>query len=171
MYPDAIAVTYEGEHISYSELNYKANQLAHYLKRFGVGPDVLVGIHMERSVDMIIGLLGILKAGGAYVPLDTTYPKERLAFMLEDSKVPILLTQERLVEGLPEHTSKIVSIDTDWINISKESSRNLDVNTTPENLAYIIYTSGSTGRPKGVCVPHKAINRLVCNTNYITFQH
>uniref|UniRef100_UPI001F57A0B8 non-ribosomal peptide synthetase n=1 Tax=Bacillus cereus group sp. BfR-BA-01381 TaxID=2920325 RepID=UPI001F57A0B8 len=171
LYPDTIAVTYEDKHISYSELNYKANQLAHYLKRFGVGPDVLVGIHMERSVDMIIGLLGILKAGGAYVPLDTTYPKERLAFMLEDSKVPILLTQERLVEGLPEHNSKIVSIDTDWINISKESSRNLDVNTTPENLAYIIYTSGSTGRPKGVCVPHKAINRLVCNTNYVTFQH
>jgi non-ribosomal peptide synthetase component F len=119
---------------------------------------VLVGICVERSLEMIVGLLGILKAGGAYVPLDPTYPKERLAFMLADAGVPVLLTQEKLVERLPEHQAQIVCLETSKENLSEENPVR---DVTPENLAYVIYTSGSTGKPKGVLIPHQGLLNLV----------
>ena len=158
--PEAIAVVFEDQQLTYSELNARANQLAHYLRKQGVGPEVLVGIYMERSLEMVVGLLGILKAGGAYVPLDLTYPKERLAFMLEDTQVPVLLTQERLVSGLPQHGATVVCLDADWEVIAQESEESLVSGATAENLAYVIYTSGSTGRPKGVEIQHAGLVNL-----------
>lgn len=166
-YPKVIAVTFDKERLTYSELNRRANQLAHHLRDQGVGPDVLVGICMERSIETIVGLLGILKAGGAYVPLDPEYPKERLTFMLADTRVPVLLSQAKLLEGLPEHGAKVVCLDSDWDIIVRESGENLPCTATPDSLAYVIYTSGSTGRPKGICIPHRGVNRLVFNTNYV----
>ena len=160
--PNAIAVVFENEQLTYRSLNIRANQLAHHLQSLGVEPDVLVGICMERSLEMVVGVLGILKAGGAYVPLDPTYPKERLAFMLEDTQATILLTQQNLVANLPEHRAKVICLDADWEIIAQESADNPTGAITPANLAYIIYTSGSTGQPKGVMIPHKGIvNRLV----------
>lgn len=153
--PDAVAVVFEGQKLTYRELNVKANQLAHYLRSIGVRPEVLVGICVERSFDMIVGILGILKAGGAYVPLDPTYPHERLAFMLEDSSVPVLLTQARLVKSLPKHQARIVCLDTDWEIIERQSEANLISEVKLDNLAYVIYTSGSTGKPKGVAIEHR----------------
>ena len=158
--PGAVAVVFEGEQLTYAELNRRANQLAHYLQKLGVGPEVLVGICVERSLEMVVGLLGILKAGGAYVPLDPAYPKERLAFMLEGTQAPVLLTQERLVEGLPEHEARVVCLDADWEAIAGESTENPDSEVTVDNLAYVIYTSGSTGRPKGVQILHDAVVNL-----------
>ncbi|MEH2382482.1 MAG: amino acid adenylation domain-containing protein [Nostoc sp.] len=158
--PDAVAVVFEDQQLTYKELNERANQLAHYLRFLGVGAEVLVGICTERSLSMIIGLLGILKAGGAYVPLDPAYPQERLAFMLSDSQVPVLLTQQRLMETLPKHQTRVVCLDTDWEVIARESQENHVNNVTAENLAYVIYTSGSIGIPKGVMIPHGAL------TNY-----
>ncbi|NOT58294.1 MAG: amino acid adenylation domain-containing protein, partial [Deltaproteobacteria bacterium] len=156
--PDATAVVCEGESLTYRELNRRTNQLAHHLRALGVGPEVPVGICLERSVEMVIGLLGILKAGGVYVPLDPAYPRERLAFMLDDAQAPVLLTQERLVAGLPEHEVRVVvCLDSDWGVISQESEQNPITSTTAENLAYVIYTSGSTGQPKGVLVAHGAL--------------
>ena len=160
--PEALSVIFEDKHLTYQDLNQCANQLAHYLQKSGVGPEVRVGICMERSIEMIVGLLGILKAGGAYVPLDPTYPAKRLAFMLQDAQVPVLLTQQRLVEGLPEHQAEVVCLDTDWLAISKESKMNATSDVTLENLVYVIYTSGSTGKPKGAMNTHQAIcNRLL----------
>ncbi|MEK8020609.1 MAG: amino acid adenylation domain-containing protein [Candidatus Parabeggiatoa sp.] len=155
--PAAIAVEFEGQHLSYVELNQKANQLAHYLQTLWVKPEVLVGIYIERSIEMLIGLLGILKAGGAYVPLDPSYPQERLAFMLEDSQVLLLLTQEKLKANLPEPKAQILCLDTDWEIISKASQENPNNDVGPKNLAYVIYTSGSTGKPKGVQIDHQSI--------------
>jgi len=168
--PNAVAGVFEGEQLTYRELNVKANQLAHYLGSLGVGQEVLVGICVERSLEMVVGLLGILKAGGAYVPLDPTYPRERLAFMLEDTQTPVLLTKARLVKFLPPHQARVVCLDTDWKDIARQSEENPTSSVLSDNLAYIIYTSGSTGKPKGVAVPHKAVNRLVFNTNYINLQ-
>jgi len=167
--PDAIALVMGEESLTYSELNRRANQLARYLQQQGVGADRLVGLCMERSLDMIVGLLGILKAGGAYVPLDPAYPQERLTYMLEDSQVALLVTQAHLQDKLPEHQAKTVCLDTDWAQIAEQSDDNLTSNVTPDNLAYVIYTSGSTGLPKGVLVPHRGIVRLVTNTNYADF--
>jgi amino acid adenylation domain-containing protein len=155
--PDAVAVVYENEQLTYQELNQRANQLAHYLQKLGVGPEVLVGICLERSLQMVIALLGILKAGGAYVPLDPAYPSERFAFMLEDSQVSVLLTQEKLVAMLPENQAKVVCLDRNWQEIAKESDHNSINKANPENLVYAIYTSGSTGRPKGVQITHGAL--------------
>ena len=152
--PDAIAVVLDDQELSYEELNRRANQLANHLRGLGVGPEVPVAICLKHSVEMVVGLLGILKAGGVYVPLDPVYPKERLAFMLEDAEVPVLLTQEALLAGLPEHHAKAVCLDSDWDTIATESAENPICLTVPENLAYIIYTSGSTGQPKGVFVSH-----------------
>ncbi|MEG4595033.1 amino acid adenylation domain-containing protein [Microcoleus sp. F8_C2] len=159
--PDAIAVVFEGEQLTYRELNAKANQLAHYLQRLGVGPEVLVGICVERSLEMVIGLLGVLKAGGAYVPIDPAYPSERIAYMLDDSQLPVLLTQEKLVSSLPQHQAPFVCLDADWKEISKESELPPITCVTPENLAYVIYTSGSTGKPKGVLISHSSLLNLV----------
>jgi len=155
--PDAVAVVFEEEQVTYGELNRKANQVAHHLRTLGVGPDVLVGICMERSLEMIVGLLGILKAGGAYVPLDPMYPRERLAFMLVDARVSVLLTQERLLDVLPEHGAAVVCLDTSWEAIAREHKENLQSIAAGENLAYTIYTSGSTGKPKGVQITHRAL--------------
>jgi amino acid adenylation domain-containing protein/FkbH-like protein len=158
--PNNIALVFENQRLTYRELNHRANQLAHFLKKNGVGPEVLVGMCVERSLEMVIGILGILKAGGAYLPFDIAYPKERLAFMIEDAKPPIVLTQESLKEQLPEHGARIICLDSDWENISRESIENPRNGTGPDNLAYVIYTSGSTGKPKGVLVTHYNVVRL-----------
>ena len=169
--PDAIAAEFEGKRLSYRELNSRANQLAHYLRRLGVGPESLVGICIERSLEMIVGLLGILKAGGAYVPLDPAYPRERLRFMLEDAQVSVLLTHESLIENgrlntedrnappfsILEPQIKTICLDTDWEKIAQQSERNPDTGATAQNLAYVIYTSGSAGQPKGVQVEHRSV--------------
>ena len=167
--PDNIAVIFEGQKLTYQELNHRANQVAHYLQSLGVEPEMLVGIGVERSLEMIIGMLGILKAGGAYLPLDPTYPQERLSFMLSDSQVQVLLTQQKLVEEFSPSAVKKVYLDTDWDLINHYSPENPTSDVMAENLAYVIYTSGSTGTPKGVAIPHRAVNRLVCNTNYVQF--
>ncbi|WP_029630618.1 condensation domain-containing protein, partial [[Scytonema hofmanni] UTEX B 1581] len=160
--PDAIAVVFESEQLTYGELNAKANQLAHYLRTLGVKPEVLVGICVERSLSMVIGLLAILKAGGAYVPLDPSYPFERLAYMLEDSQPDVLLTQKYLVESLPTHFAQLICIDSDWELIPDENIENPVSQITVDNLAYVIYTSGSTGKPKGAMNTHRGIcNRLL----------
>ena len=160
--PDAVAVIFEHQQLTYRELNNRANQLAHYLQHLGVKPEVLVGICMERSVEMVVGLLGILKAGGAYVPLDPTYPKERLAFMLEDTHVPVLLTQAKFANLLPQHDAQVLCLDAEWQALAHQSQDNLISGITLENLAYVIYTSGSTGKPKGAMNTHQGLcNRLL----------
>ncbi|MGZ8181071.1 MAG: amino acid adenylation domain-containing protein [Methylobacter sp.] len=159
--PDAVALMFEEQALSYAELNAKANQLAHYLRSKGVGPDVPVGICVERSLEMVIGLMGILKAGGAYVPLDPGYPQDRLDFMLHDVNAPIVLTQETCREKIAAFTATVLCLDSEWDKVSKACDANPDVPLKPENLAYCIYTSGSTGQPKGAGVPHQGIlNRL-----------
>jgi amino acid adenylation domain-containing protein len=160
--PEAIAVVFDMQQLTYRELNARANQLAHHLQAMGVGPEVLVGICVERSLEMVVGLLGIIKAGGAYVPLDPAYPQERLAFMLNDSQVPVLLTVQKLVPGLPDFGARLVCLDTDWGVISQESEENSVSGAIANNLAYVIYTSGSTGKPKGVLVTHQ---NLLQSTN------
>ncbi|KAB8321061.1 amino acid adenylation domain-containing protein [Tolypothrix campylonemoides VB511288] len=169
--PDAVAVVYEDQKLTYRELNARANKLAHHLQNLGVRPKMLVGISMERSVDLVVGSLAIFKAGGAYVPLDPTYPKERLCLMLEDAQPQLLLTQQHLLEQLPSNGTKVVCIDSDWEAIARENTTNLACQLKAGDLAYIIYTSGSTGKPKGVAVPHQAISRLLFNTNYINIQN
>ncbi|MTJ18651.1 non-ribosomal peptide synthetase [Dolichospermum sp. UHCC 0299] len=163
--PDAVAVVFEEQQLTYHELNCRANQLAHYLQSLGVGADVLVGICVERSWEMIVGLLGILKAGGAYVPLDPEYPPERLSFILTDTQVKVLLTQQQLVNKLPAHTAQLVCLDTDLEKITQNSNSNPVNTATSPNLAYVIYTSGSTGQPKGVLVNHHHVTRLFAATN------
>ncbi|MEH2211066.1 amino acid adenylation domain-containing protein [Nostoc sp.] len=168
--PDAVAVVFADKSLTYCELNRRANKIAHHLRGLGVSADTLVGLYLERCVEMVVGLLAILKAGGAYLPIDTAYPAERIALMLEDAQVPILLTQKHLLEQLPPHTAQVICLDTDSQALAQQSQENLPTFINPENLAYVIYTSGSTGKPKGVAVPHRAVNRLVFNTNYIQFQ-
>ncbi|HYT37486.1 MAG TPA: non-ribosomal peptide synthetase [Ktedonobacteraceae bacterium] len=159
--PDAVAVGSRDEHLTYRELNGKASQLAHHLQKLGVGPEVLVGICMERSLDLVAGLLGILKAGGAYVPLDPTYPPERLAFMLEDAHVPILLTQQHLLTRLPAEGIQTICLDTDAAVLVQQSETDPSSAVTADDLVYVIYTSGSTGRPKGVPITHNNLLNLV----------
>ena len=158
--PHAIAVVFEDQQLTYRELDLRANQLAHYLRKLGVGPEVLVGLCVERSLEMVVGILAILKAGGAYVPLDPSYPKERLAFMLEDSQADVLISQSSLIEGLPAHNATVLCLDRGWEEISTESQDNPLPLTTPDNLAYVIYTSGSTGTPKGALIAHHNVVRL-----------
>ena len=165
--PDNIAAIFDRQKLTYQQLNHQANKVAHYLQSLGVGTEVLVGISVERSLEMIVGLLGILKAGAAYLPLDPTYPKEWISFMLADSQVQVLLTQQKFVESFAESGVKTVCLDQDWELIDHQNQENPTSDVTAENLAYVIYTSGSTGTPKGVPVPHQAVNRLVCNTNYV----
>ncbi len=155
--PQAIAVVFENTQLTYQELNQRANQLAHHLRSLGVRSEVLVGICLERSLEMIVGLLGILKAGGAYVPLDPAYPSERLAFILEDTQTPVLLTQEKLVNNLPPHQAQVICLDSSWEGSIQNSQENPINETTADNLIYVIYTSGSTGKPKGVMIPHGGI--------------
>lgn len=190
--PEAIAVRFEDRTLTYRELNERANQLAHRLRNLGVGPETMVGTMIERSLEMVIALVGILKAGGAFVPLDMNYPAERLAFMASDTKAPVLIAQKKVLERLagqswlPARTLTIdgepndlkeQNVDRHSTNPHNVSSHSLDRHsnenpanlTKPESLAYVMYTSGSTGRPKGVMVPHRAVVRLVKNTEYIEF--
>ncbi len=164
--PNAIAIVCEDEQVSYRELNARANQLAHHLRKLGVGPEVLVGICLERSIAMMVGLLGILKAGGAYVPLDPAYPKGRLTFMIEDSGLRFLVTQESLETKLGDCGAKLICVDRDWPAISQESKENPSTGMEPENLAYVIYTSGSTGRPKGVQISHHALVNFLASMRF-----
>ncbi|HEU4597502.1 MAG TPA: amino acid adenylation domain-containing protein [Pyrinomonadaceae bacterium] len=158
--PEALAVACRDERLTFGELEGRANRLANHLRRCGVGPDVPVALLVERSVEMIVGLLGILKAGGAYVPLDPTYPQERLAFVLADTRAPVLLTQARLLDTLPATDAKTICLDAQWPEIEGESAQLTPGRVAPENLAYVIYTSGSTGRPKGVAVSHRSVVNL-----------
>src|SRR5436309_6250926 len=169
--PDTIALVQGEAQLSYGQLDRRANQLAHYLRQLGVGPDVLVGLCVERSLEMVVGLFGILKAGGAYVPLDPAHPKERLAFMLQDAQTRLLLTQQRLLPNLPMVAQPIVCLDSDWEKIAGESEQKLASGAsgiTAENLAYVIYTSGSTGKPKGTMILHRGLLNYLswCSSAY-----
>lgn len=165
--PDAVAVALHGNipaltsrskgQLTYAELNKKANQLAHHLCTLGVGPDVLVGIYMKRSPEMVVAILGILKAGGAYVPIDPAHPKSRVDFMLHDSQITILLSQNQLLRQLPVNKTRVICLDTDWQKIATHKEENPPCYVTPENLVYVIYTSGSTGVPKGTLIIHKGV--------------
>ena len=155
--PEDIAVVFEGEKLTYSQLNSKTNQLAHYLRSLGVGADVLVGLYVERFVDIIVGILGILKAGAAYLPLDPKLPAENLGFCLQDAQTPILLTQQSLVEKLPQTTAQIICLDADWETIAQENQENPQISVQPDNLVYAIFTSGSTGKPKAVAIEHQQL--------------
>jgi amino acid adenylation domain-containing protein len=161
--PTAVAVVAGERQLTYAELNERANQLARFLRRFGIGPDSLVGLCVDRSLEMVVGTLGVLKAGAGYVPMDPTYPADRLAFMLQDANVFVLLTQSDLLDQLPSHNGPRVSLDSDWDVIAKERKDNLAAWANPANLAYVIYTSGSTGKPKGVMIHHRGL------VNYLTW--
>ena len=165
--PDAVAVVHGDKQLSYGELNRRANQLAHYLKKQGVGPEVVVGLCTERSLEMVVGLLGILKAGGAYLPLDPDYPQQRLEYMLSDAQAGLVLAQGSSLDQLPVHLGLTIALDEEWETIAAESDQNPACETDAENLAYVIYTSGSTGQPKGIGITHEAINRLVLGTDYV----
>jgi len=160
--PDAVAVVFENEQLTYQELNNRANQLARYLQNLGVGAEVLVGICVERSIEMVVGLLGILKAGGAYVPFDCNSPPERLQFILADAQISILLTQETLQTKITADV--VVCLDADWHKIAQQNTTNVTTSFEPKNLAYVIYTSGSTGEPKGVLIQHNNVTRLFAAT-------
>ena len=155
--PQAVAVVCRDRQLTYAELNGRANQVASYLAKLGVGAQVLVGLCAERSIEMLVGLLGILKSGGAYLPLDPAYPAERLAFMMQDAKVTVLLTQERLAAVLPPGTAQRLRLDADWSLIAAEPAQDVDRGVAPHELAYVLYTSGSTGEPKGVMVEHRNV--------------
>src|SRR5258706_1529593 len=159
--PDAVAVTYDDAALSYGELEQRANQLAHYLRRLGVGPETVVGLCAERSLAMVVGLIGILKAGGAYLPLDPSYPAERLGYMLADAHVPVLLTQEALMDRLPAHDAQVVRLDADWPAIAAEPTTAPPSGGQSGNPAHLVFNSGSTGRPKGTLVTHGCVGRLL----------
>ncbi len=165
--PDATAVVYEDQSLSYGELDARSSQLAHHLRDLGVGPDVVVGLCVERSLEMLVALLGILKAGGAYLPLDPDYPRERLAFMLHDARAPLLLTHSALLDRLPAHGTRIVRLDTDWPTIAARPTTAPALAIDAHNAVYVTYTSGSTGTPKGVVVTHRNVVRLVKSANYV----
>jgi amino acid adenylation domain-containing protein len=168
--PTAIAVKF-GEHsFTYQALNQGSNQLARYLQRLGIGAEVPVGICLERGVEAIAAMLAVLKAGGAYVPLDPSYPSERLHFMLKDAGIGVVLTQPEWAASLETGSTKVICLESEWGAIAQESDENLPSAGTADQLAYVIYTSGSTGTPKGVMVPHRAVNRLVCETNYVQIE-
>ncbi len=155
--PDRIAVICESDQLTFAELEARSNQLAHHLISLGVGSEQLVAIAVERSVEMLVGLLGIMKAGGVYVPVDPAYPADRVSFMLENSQAQVVVTQERLLAGLPLDDVKVVCLDRDWAQIAELATEPPPVSVAPEQLAYVIYTSGSTGQPKGVQIPHRAL--------------
>jgi amino acid adenylation domain-containing protein len=159
--PAAIAVTFEGQSLTYGELNQRANQLAHHLQQMGVGPNTLVGLHLERSLDLMVALLGVLKAGGAYVPLDPAYPADRLRFMVDDAQLTVLLTQASLRATAPTTTAQVLCVDQDWSTIAQQPTTNPSLELDGNVLAYVIYTSGSTGKPKGVCLRHRNLSNFL----------
>lgn len=163
--PEALAVIHEDRRLTYADLNRKANQLAHHLQTLGVGPETPVGLYIERSPEMIVGLLGILKAGGTYVPLDPAYPPERLALILGDVQARVLVTQSQLTRALPIQPEYVICLDTDWDVVAQQNAENTDSGVSGEHGAYIIYTSGSTGVPKGVVIPHSALHNLIAAIN------
>lgn len=165
---DAIALKYGARTITYGELSERSNQIARYLRDKGVQKNGLVGVYMERSIEMVAAFMGILKAGAAYVPLDLSYPEERLEFMISDTKMAVILTEEALRKDLPRADAQVVSIDAEWTALEQQPKEWLMTGTTADSLAYVIYTSGSTGKPKGVAVPHRGITRLVLNTDYVS---
>jgi amino acid adenylation domain-containing protein len=167
--PEAVALRFRDQQMTYRQLNERANQVAHRLRELGVGPEVMVGTLLERSQEMVVGLLAILKAGGAFVPLDANYPAERLAFMAADTKAPVMLVQDSVARRLSDQNwsrATLVTLDAETAEIDRKSTQNPTSIATAQNLAYVMYTSGSTGRPKGVMVSHRAVVRLVKNTNY-----
>ena len=155
--PAAVALTFGSEQISYRELNCRANRLAHFLREHGVASESLVGVCLDRSFDSVVSPLAILKAGGTYLPLDPKFPKERLAFMLADSEVPLLLTHSSRLKDLPETTARVVLLDRESESLAEAPATNLGVCEDAEHLAYLLYTSGSTGKPKGVMIPRRAL--------------
>jgi len=159
--PEAVAVLSEQGQLTYEQLNTKANQLAHYLRTLGVRSETLVGLCVNRSLEMIIGLLAILKAGGAYVPLDPTYPRERLTYMVQDAQVSVLVTQAQWSNLISDYAGQVVCLDSQWPKIASYSQENLVNTVRPENLAYVIYTSGSTGKPKGVMIEHQSLVNFI----------
>lgn len=165
--PDATAVVNEDSSLTYAELNRRANRLAAILRAEGIRPQQMVAVLMDRSIEMIVATLGIIKAGGAYVPLDPSYPSERLALMLGETRAGVLITQSHLAPGAPPHRASVMEIDSDWGSDIGDEYPDLANLNTSESLAYVMYTSGSTGRPKGVMVPHRAVMRLVLNANYV----
>ena len=166
--PERVATACEDEQVTYEELNSRANQLAHYLIRMGVGPEVLVGICVHRGLEMMVGLLGVLKAGGAYVPLDPNYPKRRLVTIIGDARLPLILTQETLLATLPEEMAQVLCLDSEWLEIAEESTENPEPRATTDNLAYVLYTSGSTGTPKGSLITRRGVINYLrwCNQAY-----
>lgn len=160
--PKAIAIIFQERHITYEALNAQANTVAHYLRQAGIGPDKLVALYCERSIEMIVGLLGILKSGGAYLPLDYNYPEKSLQFMLEDSGAPVLLSQKKLLEDCPFDAIKTLAIEDILEKGGSEFKINMQTELSADNLGYVIYTSGSTGQPKGVMLPHRALGNLLC---------
>ncbi|HYY99502.1 MAG TPA: amino acid adenylation domain-containing protein, partial [Pyrinomonadaceae bacterium] len=168
--PEAAALAWGLEQMSYAELNARANRLARRLRSLGVGAETRVGVLLERSPDAVVSLLAVLKAGGAYVPLDAQYPRERLSFMLSDAGVGVLITREALRVALPPSEARIICLDSERDEIESQSAEDLPASSAPDNLAYVIYTSGSTGVPKGVSVTHRAVVRLVRGANYVEFR-
>ncbi|HEX7859903.1 MAG TPA: amino acid adenylation domain-containing protein [Verrucomicrobiae bacterium] len=166
--PNSLALQFENRSITYAELNTRANQIAHYLRANGIVEGGQVGVYMERSIDMVAAFLGILKAGAAYVPLDVSYPKERLEFMVLDTKMPVILTQGLLRSNLPASAAKVIALDAEMDVLQQQPMDSPPAEVDSESLAYVIYTSGSTGKPKGVPVPHRGITRLVLNTDYVS---
>lgn len=159
--PYAVACQFEDQSLTYQQLNERANQLAHWLRKRKIGPGQRVGLFLERSLDMMVGLLGVQKSGAAYVPLDPAYPSERIRLTLEDAHVPVLITQEALQDSLPSHHAQVLCLDSGWTEIARERTSNPENQAKPEDLVYVIFTSGSTGRPKGVQVPHRAVVNLL----------
>jgi amino acid adenylation domain-containing protein/non-ribosomal peptide synthase protein (TIGR01720 family)/FkbM family methyltransferase len=164
--PDKVALVFDEQQLTYGELNARANRLAHHLLSLGVGVETTVGICLERSLELVVGILGILKAGGSYVPLDADYPDERLRFMVEDCRTPVVVTQKELGEKIPEPAAGLIRVDIDSDHIAGRSDRNPDVAVSSENLAYVMSTSGSTGVPKGVEIPHRGVVRLLFGVDY-----
>src|SRR5271166_3232546 len=155
--PNAVAVQFHDGTLSYAELDSRSNQLGHFLRKRGIGPDVLVGLLVERSLEMVVGLLGILKAGGAYVPLDPAYPRDRIKYVLDDARIKLLLTQAPLLPSIPATSADVVRLDPDWHAFQREDCGPVAADVSPSNLAYVIYTSGSTGKPKGVQLEHRSV--------------
>ncbi|MGZ4135260.1 MAG: non-ribosomal peptide synthetase, partial [Tumebacillaceae bacterium] len=166
--PDAVAVVYEDQQLTFRELDDRANQLAHHLQKLGVGKDKLVGLLVDRSLEMIIAMYGTLKAGGAYVPLDPTYPQDRLAYMVEESELTVLLTQEHLKNVVTEHNAHVLVLDSEWDKVAGESTERLHVEVAGEDLSFVLFTSGSTGKPKGTMLTHLGLgNQMLFFSNYM----